>query len=144
MKRNVLLCKNLPSQDFIDFLEFSDIGIQVPINELPQSDIRTFSYLILSEKDNLSTGKLKTELARKRHKYHIISVNADSASMSSLIARDGRVDAVWLTSTKNIKNFNLRYARRLKENNKFIILDLSKIVINNMEDNKQFYSNLGV
>lgn len=124
--KNILLFHKERNSELENFLGFDLIGKNITITDL--EDDKSFSHLHLSEKlEKLNPGSLKQELGKQRKKYQIISIEPLTAKISSLAARDGRVDAIIISSKSSIKVFNLRYARRLEENNKFIILDLSSL-----------------
>lgn len=124
--KNILLFHKERNSELENFLGFDLIGKNITITDL--EDDKSFSHLHLSEKlEKLNPGSLKQELGKQRKKYQIISIEPLTAKISSLASRDGRVDAIIISSKSSIKVFNLRYARRLEENNKFIILDLSSL-----------------
>ncbi len=124
MHRNTLLEYSEINNELIKFLEYDLIGSENEIKEL-ENDIY-FSHLKLSEiRDKLSVGKLKQIINKERYRYHIISVEAISAKIAAFVARDRRIDAVRISSRSLLKIFNLKYARRLEENDKFVILDIS-------------------
>lgn len=126
--KNILLFHKERNSELENFLGFDLIGKNITITDL--EDDKSFSHLHLSEKlEKLNPGPLKQELGKQRKKYQIISIEPLTAKISSLAARDGRVDAIIISSKSSIKVFNLRYARRLEENNKFIILDLSSLFV---------------
>lgn len=125
--RNLLLyATDLSDTSLLKFLNFKQVSVNKPITDLPQNgNFEYISHLEISEVgQKLTDGKIK-QILTKRKSYHIISVEAISPKISSLAVRDGRVDAILITSKSSIKVFNRKFARRLEEYNTLVFLDLS-------------------
>ena len=107
--KNIVLFHDSKISEVENFLEFSLLGRSSTIAELDYDN--TFSHLLLSErKTELNPGILKQDLGKQRINYHIISVEPYNAKISSVAARDGRVDAIVISEKSSLKIFNLRYA----------------------------------
>lgn len=114
----------------LSFLEIKSLGLDIPNSKLAQyqdifEEIHLFSQLRLVENSNVKLSNLKSQLQSSRKNYNIIIAQPISAGFASVCARDGRVDAVRITSDSKLKIFNTKFGRRLQENNKMVELDLT-------------------
>lgn len=125
--RNLLFDADINDKTIFSFLRFNLLGIRCAISELPKIEYDMFSHLILSEytDKNFNLGSIKQILNKDRMKFHIVSVHPKSAKIAAFAARDRRIDAIYLDHKATLKIFNMKFARRLEENNKLVILDLS-------------------
>ncbi|OLS28894.1 MAG: hypothetical protein HeimC2_03310 [Candidatus Heimdallarchaeota archaeon LC_2] len=123
------LLSNSEYSEIIDFLNVTDVGIEAHISDLldlnKAGSINGFSKLTLRESEGINTKNLKNELSKNRKKFELIIVEPLSAGVAAIAARDRRVDGVRISQNSMLKIFNTRYGRRLSENKKLVVIDLS-------------------
>jgi RNase P/RNase MRP subunit p30 len=113
--------------DVLNFLKIKHLGVEIDNSEnfAEFNDIKLIRRVTLQEDNKVNSKNLKSLLEKNRLKFDFIIVEPQSAGFAAIAARDGRVDAIRITSNSRLKVFNTRYGRRLEENHKLVEVDIS-------------------
>jgi RNase P/RNase MRP subunit p30 len=128
----------LQHQKVFQFLGVRLVGVEEPLSiveKVLMNETNLYSRNTLRESKDIHLKNAKQLLQKNRLKYDLIVVEPHSAGLAALAARDGRVDAVRISTHSTLKIFNTRYGRRLEEYGKLVELDLSCFYDKNIAKN---------